>query len=406
MNSKKVKKTELIAPAGDWSALLSAVESGADSVYFGVKGINMRQGAGNFEIQELEKVMNLLRDNGKKGYLALNVVVYDEEEKKIKKILKAAAKANVDAVILCDMAVLDLAKEFELSLHLSTQANVSNFKALKHYYNFGVERVVLARECTLDSIKRIIKRLKREKIKCEIETFIHGAMCVSISGRCFLSHHTFFKSANRGECIQPCRREYEIRDAEGECEYVLGKDYVLSPKDLCTIQYIDKLIAAGISAFKIEGRIRPPEYVKVVTSVYRQAIDAYFSGELTQKLKEELYDKLKYSFNRGFGTGFYLGMPDDLGGVLEKKYEKVFLGEVVKFYKKIEVAEIVLLNGDLAVGQKMLITGKKTPAEFFVVDQMQMDHKEVKQVNRGSVVAVKVPFNVRRKDKVFLWIEK
>lgn len=401
------KKPELVAPSGGWDSLSSAVAAGADAVYFGIKGLNMRRAAGNFDVLQLKKVMDFLHSEGKKGYLALNVIVYDGEMDKVKRILSEAGRSGVDAVILWDMAVLAAARDLGMRVHLSTQAGVSNFPALKAYSSLGVERVVLARECDLAGIREIARQARDEKIDCGIEAFIHGAMCVSVSGRCFLSHQSFSKSANRGECIQPCRREFTIldRDSEAgrECEYTLGKDYILSTKDLCTIGFIDRLIEAGIDAFKIEGRMRPPEYVSVVTSVYRTAIDAFFEGKLTDRLKEDLLEKLRLSFNRGFEDGFYFGEPGDLGGTVQRGYEKAYLGEVVKFYKKIGVAEIFLYAGELRVGQQILVTGKRTPASFAEVSEMQVEHEAVDHVGKGKAVGVKLPFEARPKDKVFLW---
>ncbi|NQT32062.1 MAG: U32 family peptidase [Candidatus Omnitrophica bacterium] len=399
-------KPELLAPAGDWGALYSAIENGADSVYFGIKGINMRHAAGNFDILEIKKVMDILHEKGRKGYLALNVLVYDSERDKIKNILDMAKKAKVDAVILWDMAVLTLAKERDLEIHLSTQASVSNFEALKAYSELGVKRIVLARECDLKSIQDIVRRIGDENIDCGVETFIHGAMCVSISGRCFLSHDSFSKSANRGECLQPCRREFTIKDKDDECEYILGEDYVLSPRDLCTVGFIDQLIESGIEAFKIEGRMRSPEYVARVTASYRKAIDAYFDGSLNDALKEDLLSDLRKSFNRGFAEGFFFGRPDDLGSTPQGEYKKTYLGEVIKFYKKIGVAEIIVNTTGLKKGQKILITGKKTPAAFTEVIDMEIEHEAVESVERGEKVGIKLPFEVRKKDKVFLWEDK
>ena len=399
----KKQKPELVAPSGDWNSLSSAVEAGADAVYFGVKKLNMRHGASNFDILEIKKVMDFLRSKGKKGYLALNVIVYEHELDKVRKILTEAKSAGVDAVVLWDMAVLSIAKEMGLRVHLSTQASVSNFEALKHYVSLGVKRIVLARECTLSDIKNITERVREEKIDCKIETFVHGAMCVSVSGRCFLSQHTFGKSANRGQCIQPCRREYAITDTEGECQYLLGEDYIMSAKDLCSIDFIDQLIDAGIDAFKIEGRMRPAEYTGIVTASYRRAIDAYFRGELDASLKQELFDALSRVFNRGFTKGFFFGSPDDTGGISKRGYEKIYLGEVLKYYKKINVAEILINNEGLSCGQDILITGKKTPASFTNVTEMQVEHASVDHIEKGNAVGIKVPFEVRRKDKVFLW---
>ncbi|MFH1395345.1 MAG: U32 family peptidase [Candidatus Omnitrophota bacterium] len=396
-------KPELTAPAGDWPSLYSAVESGADAVYFGIKGINMRHSAENFDVLEIKKVMAYLHKNEVKGYLALNVVVYNSEISKIKRILKEAKKCKVDAVILFDTAVLALAKSLGLKTHLSTQASVSNFEAVKFFSVLGVKRIVLARECVLKDIKAIIQKCRKEKVNCEIETFVHGAMCVSISGRCFLSHQSFFKSANRGECLQPCRREFVITDRDNECDYVLGENYLLSPKDLCTIKFIDVLIEAGIDAFKIEGRMRSPEYVRIVTAVYRKAIDAAMLGKLTEELKEKLFQKLKCTFNRGFEEGFYFGGPGGLGETSESMYEKEYVGEVIKFYKKISVAEISIMSGRLKKGDKILISGKRTPAGFAEVREMEIKHKSVDDAAKGTAVGIKLPFLVHAKDKVFLW---
>ena len=401
------EKPELIAPAGSWASLTSAVRSGADAVYFGIKSINMRHNAENFDILEIKKVMEYLHGKKVNGYLALNVLVYDAEIRKVKRILKEAKKSKVDAVILSDAAVFKEAKELGLKIHLSTQANVSNFEAVKFFAALGAERIVLARECTLRDIENIIRKIRKEKINCRVETFIHGAMCVSISGRCFLSHHSFSRSANRGACLQPCRREFIITDPEDEnVRYVLGKDYVLSPKDLCTIDFIDRLIISGISAFKIEGRMRSPEYVRGVTSVYRRAIDAFGEKKLNKKLKEELRQKLTQTFNRGFEDGFYFAKPGELGARPESAYEKVYVGEVRKFYKKIMVAEVVVSSGKLQLDDELLITGKKTPAGFLKISKMEIKHKSVDLCRKGEAVGIKVPFLARRNDKVFLWKPK
>ncbi|MCF7908758.1 MAG: U32 family peptidase [Candidatus Omnitrophica bacterium] len=404
---KNLSKPELVAPAGNWSALKSAVNSGADSVYFGVKGLNMRNLASNFDLSEIKKLVSVLHKSKKRAYLALNVIIYNKEINKVKKILTEAKKGKVDGVILWDMAVFKLAKELDLPIHLSTQASVSNFLALKNYSAQGVKRVVLARECRLSEIKAIASEIKKQAINCKIEAFVHGAMCISVSGRCFLSEYSFSKSANRGECLQPCRRKFLITDSDDESQYILGKDYLLSPKDLCTIDFIDQLIESGISAFKIEGRIRSSEYVSVVTSVYRRAIDAYFFGCLTKKLKAELKKELATVYNRGFSSGFYFGKPkDSTSRNLDSSYEKVYVGEVIKFYKKIGVAEIWVRDHDLKKGDRILCVGKATPASFAMVSDIQINHAFVDQLKRGEKGGLKVPFTLKRNDKVFIWRKK
>jgi U32 family peptidase len=407
LTGKDLPVPELVAPAGDWSSLSSAVASGADSVYFGVKGLNMRHSARNFDMLELKKIMDFLRSEGRKGYLALNVMIHEGETQKVDRLLDEAASAGVDAVILWDMAVLSLAAKHGLTAHLSTQASVSNFEALKVYNGLGVKRAVLARECSLEGVSDIAARIRESGMDCGIETFIHGAMCVSVSGRCFLSQETFSRSANRGDCLQPCRREYLITDTDtgGECEYVLGRDYVLSAKDLCTVMFLDELILSGINAFKIEGRMRPPEYVGCVTAVYREAIDAFARGELTLDLKKNLFKRLSGSFNRGFTGGFFAGRPNDLGGEPRKNYEKIYIGKVKKYYKKIGVAEITVESRGIKKGDRILISGARTPAAFFEAGRMEVEHKLVESMRPGQDVGVEIPFPVRPADKVFAWEE-
>jgi U32 family peptidase len=401
------RRVELAAPAGDKAALKTAVNEGADSVYFGVKGLNMRNLAENFDLLEIKKTMQFLHAHQVRGYLALNTIALNDDLSKAEKILRAAKAAKVDAVILWDMGIFSLTQQMGLKIHLSTQAGVSNIAAVRFFAKAGVKRIVLARECTLSDIKDIVRGIKKEKLDCEIEVFVHGAMCVSLSGRCFLSHLSFAKSANKGECLQPCRREYLIKDIENEAEYLVGKDYLLSPKDLCTIDFIDQVIAAGVSALKIEGRRRSPEYVKVVTASYRRAIDAYYAGKLTDQLKVTLKKDLSRVYNRGFSDGFYFGLPENwVSRGLEQTYEKVFLGDVTKFYKKISVAEIIVRNGILNQVEKLLFTGKNTPAVFAQALEMQKDHQPVSTAKAGEYVAVKLPFEAHRGDKVFIWRKK
>lgn len=402
-----MKKIELISPAGNWASLNSAVSAGADAVYFGVKGFNMRRSARNFDVLELKKIMAALHSAGKRGYLTLNVTVRQNELDMAERIISEAVSAGVDAVVLWDMAVLGLAKKYGIKAHISTQASVSNLEALKAYYSLGVKRFVLARECSLEDIKTISDKALELGMDISLESFVHGAMCVSVSGRCFLSQHTFSRSANRGDCLQPCRREYKVIDTDdGECEYVMGSDYVMSARDLCSIQFLDELMRAGITCFKIEGRMRPPEYVSVVTKVYRKAIDALISGNFDPALSEKLLKELSGTFNRGFTKGFYFGRPDDIGASPGRKYEKEYLGRVTNFYSKINVAEIKITRRGIKKGDKILISGDSTPAFFFEADQMQIDHAAVEHIEIGGSAGIKVPSRVRRNDKVFLWTDE
>ncbi len=407
-----MKKPELVCPAGDWSSMITAIDSGADSVYFGVKGINMRARANNFDIFELKKLTDYLHSREKKGFLALNTIVKDKELSKVEKILTEAKKTDVDAVILSDMSVLKMAKEMGLKPHLSTQASVSNSKAVSFFSELGIKRIVLARECTLDDQKNILAYIQENNIPCEIEAFIHGAMCVSVSGRCYLSLHTFGKSGNQGECMQPCRREFTITEKNDrgygkEAEYIMGNDYIMSPQDLCTIDFIDKIIDTGIHSLKIEGRMRSKEYVRTVVSVYRNAIDLHFQKKLSKEIKADYKTELSTVYNRGFSEGFYFGRPFNwISSDLEHTNEKVFVGEVTNYFKKIGVAEVLIRYEDLKTGDKIFITGKKTPGQFTVAEELQQEHKIVKSVKRGELVGLKVPFRVRINDKIFLWRAK
>lgn len=402
-----MKKPELVCPAGDWPSLCTAVENGADSVYFGVKNFNMRNLAVNFDMLEVPKIMRFLHQRGRKGYLALNVLVKNEELKTAENIIHKAKQSGVDAVILWDMALFSMAKTEGLKIHVSTQAGVLNRGALGFYRDAGAGRVILGRESFLSDVRNITDFSNREEKFCETEVFIHGAMCVSVSGRCFLSAYSFGKSANKGECIQPCRRQFSIKDVEGESEYVLGKDYVLSPKDLCTAGFIDKLIQTGVSALKIEGRGRAPEYIKVVVSAYRELIDSYFDGFLTPELKKRCVSELSEVYNRGFSSGFYFGTPEvEKSTGTQNDYHKVYVGEVKKFFKKISVAEISVIDNQLSKGDTILIIGKKTPARFAVAEEIQQEHHFVDVIPRGQRGGVKLPFRAKPKDKVFLWRKK
>jgi len=325
---------ELLSPAGDWISLRAAAEAGCDAVYFGVKSLNMRASAKNFSVSELPKITKFCQNKKIKAYLVVNTIIYEKELNKVRKILAKAKKSEVDAVICWDMSVVKLAKKIGLDVHLSTQASVSNSEAAKFYKNAGVKRIILARECSLKDIKDI-----RKNAGVEIEVFVHGAMCVSLSGRCFLSQEIFQKSANRGECLQPCRRKYLVKDVEeGHC-LELGQDYIMSPKDLCALPFLDKILKTKVDALKIEGRTRSPEYVKVTTECYRQSINSISAKKFSKQLVKKLMKKLSTVYNRGFSSGFFRGLPtnDDFAHVYGNKAErkKVYIGKVEKELKGI-----------------------------------------------------------------------
>lgn len=389
---------ELLAPVSDRVMLKAAIDAGADCVYFGLKKLNMRATARNFTLEELPEIVKQCHDNNVKVFLTVNAIVYDNELEDVKRIISGAKKAGVDNIICWDLAVIQECKKQGMPFHISTQASVANTEAAKFYKELGAERIVLARECKLEDVKAI-----KQNSGIEIEAFIHGAMCVSVSGRCFMSQHLFKKSANRGDCLQPCRREYKIIDEENN-ELLLGEDYVMSPKDLCALPFIDKLIEAGIDCFKIEGRARSPEYVKTVVSAYREAIDAYEKGEFSKELADRLVEKLKTVYNRGFSRGFYFGMPtaDDFtdAGGSKATQRKSYVGYVTNYYKEPGVAAIKLEAGALKKGDRIMIQGEKTGVQEQTVESMQINKKPLDKAEK-ELVGIKLNFTARENDKVY-----
>lgn len=409
-------KPELMAPAGDFISLRAAINAGADAVYFGVASINMRSNAKNFLIEDIEEISQICHENNVKAYLALNTIIYDSELELASKIINVAKNANIDAIICWDFAIISMAKQADLNIFISTQMSVANSSSIIFFYeNFGIKRYVLARECTLKDIRRIknnlSERLGDRAKEIEIEVFAHGAMCVSVSGRCFMSQFHFNKSGNRGECKQPCRREYTITDERDGKSYILGKDHVMSPKDLCIMPFIEKVLEANVQSFKIEGRGRSPEYVDTTTSCYRKAIDYYFENkdkpdfkENFKALKEDLYKQLDSVFNRGFSPGFFMGKPIDEwtgGNGSKSSHRKVQIGYVTNFYKKPMVVEIKVEGADFEQGQELMFQGKKTGVITLVAKSIEIEHKEIKIARQGTFVGVKIDEEVRRNDKVF-----
>jgi putative protease len=395
------KKPELMAPAGDWMMLRAAVSNGADAVYFGLDKLNMRAKAANFTVDELPELISFCKQNNVKTYLTLNTIVFEEELLELEEIIIAAKQNGVDRIICSDLAVADLCYKHNFPFCISTQSSISNSLAADVYKRLGAVRIVLARECSLEEIKKI-----RAKTDLEIEAFVHGAMCIAVSGRCFMSHHLFGKSANRGECVQPCRREYEIVDSATNKSMILGEDYVMSPKDLCTIEFVDQLIEAGIDSFKIEGRKRAPEYVAKAVSVYRQAIDLYFESKLTMEKKKELLAELEKVYNRGFSSGFYFNTPssEDYAGVEGSKAttRKVYVGKILNYYKEIEVAHMLIESGEIKINDELLIMGETTGVLEINLDRMNVNDQQELIAKRGDEVTFKTPSLVRRNDRVYL----
>ena len=411
------KKPEIMAPAGDWTSLRAAVDAGCDAVFWGAKGINMRSGAKNFSVSELSRLVKFCHKNDVKTYLALNTIIYEKELPKIKALITKAKTAGVDAVICWDLSVIKEATKQKLPVFISTQMSVSNSESIIFFHKtFGVKRFVLARECSLEDIKTIRKDLKKilgaRSSDIEIEVFAHGAMCVSISGRCFMSEYSFGRSANRGECIQPCRREYLVKDKDDGSEFILGEDYVMSPKDICTLPFIEKLIEAGVSSFKIEGRDRSPEYVGTVTSCYRKAVDHYFQNRRKKdfakgfkELKKELLKDVERVYNRGFSSGFFLGRPigewtKTCGS--QASTRKEYLGLIKNYYKRLKVAEVKLQTGELKKGDEIMFQGPTTGVVSQTAGSMEIEHKKVDAAEKGSLIAIKTEKPLRRNDKLYI----
>ncbi len=408
--------TELLSPVGDWETLTTAINAGADSVYFGIKWINMRSSsARNFEISELKKVMEQLRKNNVKGFLALNTLIYDHELTKVKEIIDEAKKAKVDAIIAADMSVVQICNDKGIEVHISTQESVSNYEAVKFFSRFS-PRIVLARECTLDQIREIKKKIKQDKLnykgrEIELEAFIHGSLCVAYSGRCFMSQYHNRLSANRGQCLQECRKKYKIIDIEDpRREFILDENYVMSPKDLCTLPIIDQLIEAGVDVFKIEGRAKGPEYVHTITKAYRTAIDLVKDKKFNQKEALKLVKELERVFNRGFSTNFFLGTPTNdswtkfYGSSATKK--KIRVGKVNNYYTKTKIASIMIEQEPINKGDTIFFTGPTTGYYETKVPDLWVDEKPTTKTKRGDEVTFKTKNKVRVSDTVYKLIKR
>lgn len=411
---------EIMSPAGDFTALRAALNAGADAVYFGVADMNMRNTAKNFTEDDFSAIATQCHENNAKAYLALNIIVYQHETERVSEILTAAKNADIDAVICWDFSVVSVARALNLPVFLSTQASVSNAESILFYHSTcDINRFVLARECSLDDIVQIRAELserlgEKDAAKIELETFVHGAMCVSVSGRCFLSQFHYGMSANRGECYQPCRREYTITCKDEEKSFDIGNNYILSPKDLCTLPFIEKLIDAGVNSFKIEGRNRSPEYVSAVTKAYRDIVDYYCAHTPVDEdefkvLKEQCMEQVAKVYNRSFSSGFYMGKPidewTDTYGSSSTEL-KLYAGYVTKYYRKPSVAEIKVENEEFSTDDTLMIQGPTTGVYRLTADSIEVEHEKIDHAQRGMLVAVKTERRVRPNDRVFIVKER
>ena len=408
--NKEINDYEIMAPVGSHESLAAAIQAGANSVYFGIGKLNMRSHSANhFTIDDLNEIAETCKAHGIQTYLTVNTVIYGEDITTMHEIIDAAKAANITAVIASDVAVMMYCRQVGVEVHLSTQLNISNIDALKFYAQFA-DVAVLARELNMDQVKEIHEQILKQNIcgpkgePIRIEMFCHGAFCMAISGKCYMSLHDANRSANRGECVQICRRSYTVTDNETGNQLEIDNKYIMSPKDLKSVRFIDKMMDAGVRVFKIEGRARGPEYVHTVVSCYKEAIESVLDGTFTEEKKDKWDERLSTVFNRGFWDGYYQGQKM---GEWTKEYgnkateKKVLIGKVMKYFSRLGVAEIAVEANTFAKGEKLLITGNTTGAMFLNADEIRYDLKPVEVAEQGWRVSIPVPDKVRPNDKLF-----
>ncbi len=404
-------KIELMCPAGDFTSLQAALDNGADSVYFGVEQLNMRARAtANFTIEDLPEIARRCKEKKVRTYLTLNTIIYDHDLSIIKTLLDKAKAADLTAVIAMDQAVIAYARQIGMEVHISTQINITNIETVKFYAMFA-DTMVMSRELSLNQVKKICQQIEKEQIKgpsgnlVEIEIFGHGALCMAVSGKCYLSLHSHNSSANRGACKQNCRKKYTVIDQESGFEIELDNEYMMSPKDLCTIDFLDQVIDTGVKVLKIEGRGRAPEYVATVTKCYREAIDAIAEGTFTKEKITNWMERLETVYNRGFWSGYYLGQKlgewsENPGSNATQK--KIYIGKGRHFYPKSNIAEFLIEAYDLSLGDRVLIQGPTTGSQEMIVEEMLIDQKEgATTATKSDIITFKTDFRVRPSDKLY-----
>ena len=409
MTNLTEKDFEIMAPVGSRESLAAAFQAGADSIYFGIENLNMRARSSNtFCIDDLRDIARQCNEHGVKSYLTVNTIIYDRDLPLMRTIVDAAKAAGISAVIAADVAVMEYANRIGQEVHLSTQLNISNAEALRFYARFA-DVVVLARELNLEQVAAIYRQIREENIcgprgeQIRIEMFCHGALCMAVSGKCYLSLHEMNSSANRGACMQVCRRAYTVRDKETDAELEIDNQYIMSPKDLKTIHFLNKMMDAGVRVFKIEGRARGPEYVRTVTECYKEAVRAYVEGTFTDEKVAQWDERLRTVFNRGFWDGYYLGQrlgewTKNYGSAATER--KIYVGKGIKYFSNIGVAEFLVEAAEVSVGDKLLITGSTTGAVFATLDEARVDLKPVHTVRKGEHFSMK-SVKIRPSDKLY-----
>ncbi|MBQ6726197.1 MAG: U32 family peptidase [Bacteroidales bacterium] len=405
-----MKKIEIMSPVGSYESLRAAIQGGADAVYFGVGNLNMRsRSANNFTLDDLRQITDICRQHSTRTYLTVNTIIYNHEIDEMRQLLDLAKQCGVSAVIASDMAVITYANSIGLEVHISTQCNISNTEAVRYFSQFA-DVMVTARELPLKQVAEITEFIKNNDIRgpkgelIEIEVFAHGALCMAVSGKCYLSLDNYNHSANRGQCLQLCRRQYRVQDIETGLELAIDNKYIMSPKDLCTITFLDKIVKAGVRVLKIEGRGRSADYVKTVTRCYREALDAIADGTYTQERIAQWMERLKTVYNRGFWDGYYLGRTT---GEWTERYgsqatqTKEYIGKITNYYTKLGVAEIKMESGELAVGDKFMITGATTGVYEATADEIRVDLKPVSKTVKGDDCSIATTEPIHRGDKVY-----
>lgn len=408
----KRESIELMLPVGSFESLVAAASSGADAIYFGVQGLNMRSASSvNFSLDDLAEIVRYCKENNIKSYLTVNTVLYDDDLGYMREVVSAAKSAGISAVIVSDLAALMEAHRQGVEIHLSTQLNISNIEAVEFYAHYA-DVVVLARELTLVQVRGIYDEIVRRDLRgprgelIKIEMFAHGALCMAVSGKCYLSLHEAWKSANRGECRQICRRRYEVKDIETGAALEVDNQYIMSPKDLCTIEFLDEFIEAGVRVLKVEGRARGAEYVRRVAESYNRAVEAICSGEYTQTLAAELKERLREVFNRDFWGGYYAGQKlgewtKGYGSSATKK--KIYAGKVTNYFSKLSVAEVRLEAEDITLSDELLFMGATTGVVEHTLNEVRVDLKPVKVAKKGELCSIAVSELLRRGDKVYIF---
>lgn len=407
-----MNKIEIMSPVGSYESLMAAIQAGAGSVYFGVGKMNMRsRSSANFNDEDLENITKICREHGVRSYMTVNTVVYNDEVEEAHRVLDLAKKCGVSAIIASDWAVLNYCRKIGMEIHVSTQCNITNIEAVRFFAQFA-DVLVLAREVTLKQAAAIHETIVKEHIcgpkgeLIQLEMFVHGALCMAVSGKCYLSLDNFNQSANRGACLQPCRRAYRVTDVEEGLELEIDNKYIMSPKDLCTIGFLDKLLAAGITVLKIEGRGRSAEYVKMVTQCYHEAVAAIQDGSFSDEKIEDWKTRLKSVYNRDFWDGYYLGQKM---GEWSNRYGsqatrvKQHIGKVTNYFSKMGVAEIVMETGEISLGDDLIIVGPTTGVMEEKVNEIRVDLNPVEKTVKGEVCSILVGELVRRGDKVYKW---